>query len=188
MKITFSFSVILIFLVNSLQAQDSTRTQLFYGPNNAYYLTAPTGWVMDNEVGKEQGMTAVFYPEGSNWVDGETVMYTTFANYDSTKNETLKEFILNDSIRFKQNSFKPTISRQKSIVIGKEKKAIVYTFSDHDNKHYEMIAYMGESKGVVMVVMTSTNKNGCINNYKSFQSLVKSYRFLTDKVNIQIGK
>lgn len=171
----------------TLKAQDSTRTKLLYGHNNAYYLTAPAGWIIDSESGKEEGFTAVLYPEGSTWSGGETVMYTIFANYDSTRSETLKDFIKSDSIRFRQNSHNPTISRQKSINIGKNKDAIVYTYIDHDNKNHDLVAYIGEKKGVTMIVITSLNKNGCINNYSKFQSLVRSYRFLTDKVNIKIG-
>ncbi|HEX8517847.1 MAG TPA: hypothetical protein VF868_16735 [Bacteroidia bacterium] len=186
-KAVLLFLLTVLSFVNSY-SQDSTRTGLLYGFNNAYYLTAPVGWVMDNENGKEQGLTAVFYPEGSAWDTGETVMYTTFGSFDSTKNETLNEFIAHDSTLFRSRSPQASVRAQAPIVIGKNKAAKVYAYSDPENKNYDLIAYIEEKKGVVMIVVTSLNNNGCINNYGSFQSLVKSYRFLTDKVNIQLGK
>lgn len=189
-KMKRSLFVFFIFLTSALQlrAQDSTHTGLLYGYNNAYYLTAPVGWIIDNESGKEQGLTAVFYPKGSTWAEGETVMYTTFTNFDSTKNETVLDVIKGDSMEFKAHSPQLSVKKQKAIPIGKKQKAIVYSYSDEANGNYENVAYIPEKKGIVMIIISSRNKNGCINHYKDFESLVRSYRFLTDKVNIKVGE
>lgn len=181
------FPLIYTFQVHA-QSQDSTRTKLLYGYNNAYYLTSPAEWAIDNESGKEQGLTAVFYPKGSTWAEGETVMYTTFTNFDSTKKETVLDVIKGDSLEFKAHSPQLSIKKQKDIAIGKNKKAIVYAYSDEPNGNYENVAYIPEKKGVVMIIISSRNKNGCINHYRDFESLVRSYRFLTDNVNIKVGE
>lgn len=180
--------LMLSLFLGKLNAQiDTSSTGLLYGYNHSYYLTAPVGWIMDNESGREQGLTAVFYPKGTTWADGETVMYTTFTSFDSTKNETLNTIISYDSAQFKSNSPGLSIGREKSIAIGKKKDAAVYTYSGDVNGNYETVAYIPENKGVTMIVISSRNKNGCINNYKQFESLVRSYKFLTDKVNIVVG-
>jgi hypothetical protein len=182
MKRNFIFCVCFLFLsFLNLQAQDSTRTGLLYGQNHSYYLTAPIGWVMDKNTAREEGMTAVFYPTGSSWADAETVMYAAYLNFDTAKKETVKEVIAADSIEFKKTSPELRIKKQSSIQAGKNKRAVVYSFSAPGN--YETVAYLPEKKGVILLVISSKNKNGCINNYQSFESLVKSYRFLTDKVN-----
>jgi hypothetical protein len=181
-KIYFPGICIFLFSLNSLHAQDSTRTGLLYGHNHSYYLTAPVGWVIDNLNGKEEGFNAVFYPKGSSWAGAETVMYTTYVSFDSTKKETVNDVIKSDSAAFRQNSPQLRVKKQNPIDIGKNKKAIVFSFSMEGN--YETVAYLEEKKGVVVIVISSKNKNGCINNNASFESLVKSYRFLTDKVNI----
>jgi hypothetical protein len=188
MKRSFSFfSLLCIFILNA-NAQDSTQSGLLYGHNNAYYLTAPIGWIMDNESGREEGLTAVFYPKDSSWANAETVMYTTFINFDTTKNETVLDIIRFDSVNFKQNSPQLLTKKQKPISMGKNKKALVYSYSGDVNGNYEMVAYIPESKGVVLIIISSRNKNGCINHHKSFEALVRSYKFLTDKVNIKVGE
>jgi hypothetical protein len=179
----FSFCILII---SAGTAQDSTRTGLLYGYNNAYYLTAPIGWVMDNENGKEEGLTAVFYPKGSTWAEGETVMYTTFTNFDTTKKETVLDVIRGDSIDYKAHSPELQVRKQKAIPVGKNKKAFVYSYSATGN--FEEVAYIPEKKGVVMIIISSRNKNGCINNHNNFEALVKSYKFLTDQVNIKVGE
>jgi hypothetical protein len=180
------FIVIFFFAVFAkANAQDTTNTALLYGHNHSYYLSAPIGWIMDNASGREQGMTSVFYPKGSSWANGETVMYTTYINFDSTKNETIRDIITFDSAQFKTTSPQLKVSKLKPIVINKTKKAIVYSYSGDINGNYETVAYIPEKKGVVMIVISSSNKNGCTNNYKAFEALVRSYKFLTDKVNIE---
>ncbi|MDF2438482.1 MAG: hypothetical protein K0Q95_2858 [Bacteroidota bacterium] len=183
-RFSILISFFLLFLLE-ISAQDSTRTGLLYGFNNAYYLSAPIGWVMDNESGKEEGLTAVFYPKGSSWAEGETVMYSTFINFDSTKNETVADIIKGDSVKFKEHSPGLVISRQKPITIGKKKKVPVMGYSGEKESYYENVAYIPEKKGVVLIIISSHNKNGCINHHKDFEALIKSYRFLTDKVNIK---
>jgi hypothetical protein len=182
-KIFFIIFFIPLLFSFHLQAQDSTRTGLLYGQNHSYYLTAPLGWIIDNTSGREEGFTAVFYPEGSSWADAETVMYATYVNYDSTKKETVKDIITSDSVQFQQAAPQLRVKRLSPIQIGKDKKAIIYSYSSEGN--YETVAYLGEKKGVIVIVLSSKNKNGPVNYNRSFESLVKSYRFLTDKVNIK---
>ena len=188
MKRFLLFGFIIFSILSSKAQVDSCSSGLLYGYNHSYYLSAPVGWMMDTESGKEQGITAVFYPKGSSWADGETVMYTTFTSFDTLKHETLKNVIASDSIQFKSNSPQLSIKHQSPITISKGKKAEVYNYSGDVNGNYEVVAYITENKGVSMIILSSRNKNGCINNYKMFESLVKSYKFLTDKVNIQVGK
>jgi hypothetical protein len=183
MKKKFLVLFFFLFLLQFARAQDSIRTGLLYGHNHSYYLTAPLGWVIDNQSGREMGFTAVFYPQGSTWADAETVMYTTYVSFDSTKNETLKDIIRADSTQFLKTSPLLKIKKQAPVNIGKDKKAIIYSYSTDGN--YETVAYLEEKKGVVMIVLSSEDKNGPINENKAFISLIKSYRFLTDKVNIE---
>ena len=42
-------------------------TGLIYGTNHAFTLTAPKGWVLDNEAGDPGGIYAGFYREGGTW-------------------------------------------------------------------------------------------------------------------------
>lgn len=185
----FISACVLLLLAFSGKAQlDTTRSGLLYGYNHAFYLTAPVGWIMDTESGKDMGITAVFYPQGSSWADGETVMYTTFTSFDTTKNETLKDVLRYDSVQYKTSSPNIRITQQKSVPVGKGRMASVWSYSGDVNGNYELVAYIPEHKGVTMIIISSRSKNGCTNNYRNFESLVKSYRFLTDQVNIQLGK
>jgi hypothetical protein len=69
-------------------------------------------------------------------------------------------------------------------MIDKTKKAVVYDFPGQTNGSYERIAFIEEKKGVAIIVISSRTAEGIKSNEKDFISLVKSYNFLTDKVNV----
>src|SRR5438034_10584133 len=59
--------------------QETSPGGIVYGPKAGFNVSAPEGWVVDNEAGKEQGMPCVLYPKGSSWRDAKTVMYANLA-------------------------------------------------------------------------------------------------------------
>jgi hypothetical protein len=48
---------------------------LLYGPDYCFSLTAPPGWVIDNQAGVSQRLNAVFYPKGSSWERSPIICY-----------------------------------------------------------------------------------------------------------------
>jgi len=50
---------------------------IVYGSDYAFGLTAPKGWMLDNESGVSQGMHAVFYPKGGSWKGSTIVAYAS---------------------------------------------------------------------------------------------------------------
>lgn len=163
--------------------QDNPNSGIIYGEKHAYVLTAPKGWVLDNESGVPNGLYAVFYPKGSSW-DGETVMYTNTALLE--KSETINDVIKYDIERFKKESPGLQVNQKDSITTtDKNKKAIVYYFSGDRNKNYEAVSYIAEKDITVFIVMTSRTEKGFISNINPFMELVKSYSFWTDKVTIE---
>src|ERR1700747_1489528 len=79
MKPLSSIGVALMLLCAAVSAQEKDKPETVYGPKTAFNISAPEGWVVDNEAGKEQGMPCVLYPKGSSWSDAKTVMYANTA-------------------------------------------------------------------------------------------------------------
>ncbi len=66
-KITLLFLLVISSIVGFAQKDSlKTNTGLIYGHNHSYFLTAPSGWVIDNESGREENLMAVFYPKGES--------------------------------------------------------------------------------------------------------------------------
>src|SRR5512133_1035202 len=49
---------------------------LIHGPNHAYMIQAPKGWVLDNEIWAKEGIYAVFYRAGGSLNESPIVGYT----------------------------------------------------------------------------------------------------------------
>ncbi len=78
-----------ILVVASVPAQNKYPGGIVYGPKAAFSISAPKGWVLDNESGVNQGLPCVLYPKGESWADARTVMYAKIA---STQYEDAEKF------------------------------------------------------------------------------------------------
>ena len=71
---------IALLLCSSVLAQENYRGGIVYGPKAAFNISAPQGWVLDNEAGAGQSLPCVLYPKGSTWADAKTIMYAKIAS------------------------------------------------------------------------------------------------------------
>src|SRR5882762_3679276 len=106
MKIPVMMTSSLVLLIFSLAAPTASaaegQTGVVYGDNHAFFVTAPSGWVLDNRSGLGNRVHAAFYPEGSNWRDSPAIMYANGVGRSS--GETLDSFIAEDIQAFRGRS------------------------------------------------------------------------------------
>lgn len=184
------FLLLLALLTASVCAQtqpdDSKNigSGIIYGRYHSYMLTAPKGWVMDNQSGVSQELYAVFYPKGSSWAKGSVVMYTNVLA-KTNEEQSLQGVISEDIQRFKQTSPDLKVGEGGTLPLKHEKSAVVKTFSNDAYGSYESVAYINESKVVVIVVLTARSKKDHDASLPAFRELVASYFFITDKVTIE---
>ena len=70
---------LVVLIATAVSAQQKYPGGIVYGPKAAFNISAPEGWVLDNESGVEQGLPCVLYPKGESWADARTVMYAKIA-------------------------------------------------------------------------------------------------------------
>ena len=90
---------------------------IFYGEGHSYALSAPSGWVLDNQAGRSQGLVAVFYPQGSSWSDSPVVMYSRIVKRDG---RSLEEVIRADIDYMKEASPEIKESKKEPIPYGSQ--------------------------------------------------------------------
>ena len=187
MKKLFIILILLSFKL-LIFGQDNMNTGIIYGDDHVYSLTAPEGWVLDNSSGVEQGLYAVFYKIGDSWDKAETVMYTNTASLKDKAHKTLEQLIKYDLDNFKKEYFDIEIIDAQDIVIKENVIAKVKYLSGKSYGNYESIAYINGSKTGVMIVMSARTKQGFDDSLRAFESLVKSYLFMTDQLIIDKKK
>jgi hypothetical protein len=178
--------VVFILITTSLIAQtkDSLRagTGILFGDHHAFSLTAPQGWVLDNESGVSQGLHAVFYPAGGSWEKSPAVMYGNGFDKDTTAHESLQKFIADDSLRFRGYSSKLTISELPPV---KNKNGDSFKILQYFSDNYEAVAYIEEIESFSIVVLTARDKESYEKSLPAFKDLVASYWFITGAVDIK---
>lgn len=177
---------IIFFLLLSFQvfAQNRAETGIVYGKNHAFAITAPKGWVLDNQSGVSQGLHAVFYREGQSWSEGEVGMYASTTSLTEGPDTTIQQFIQSDLQNF-QNQYPDLETTDSPGIRTKDSStAIVKHFTSKTYKQHEAVAYI-QSGGVgVLLVLTSRTKEGFLSSLAAFQELVESYYFLSSNLII----
>jgi len=185
LKYLFMLLLLTIFGAGNAFAASAANTGgIMYGENYAFMISAPAGWVLDNESGKPDGLDAVFYHEGSSWLNAEMVMYINAASLDNNKDySTLDQFMKYDA----ENFANARIVKGDDIKVGKYGVAKVKYFSYFSKEHenFEAVAYLehdqqksdsvDQGRTAVMFVLSSRSKEGFESSKQAFQSLVKSY-------------
>jgi len=158
---------------------------ILYGRNHSLTFCAPDGWILDNGIMNDKGIYAVFYPKGSNWDEArktKTFMYINVV--DMSANDNVAARMDADIKEEKQYDPKTVASLAEPIHIG-DRTVPVLKFKLGGSSGSEAVAYLGESKVLVMIVISSKNEEIFQHDYAFFEQLVKSYTFLTSDVHIQ---
>lgn len=157
---------------------DDKQTGLVYGKDYAFAVTAPAGWVLDTESGIQQGLHAVFYPTGSSWKDGKAVMYVNAA----ARPDTLEKFVEGDVANFRKGSPRLKVTDEETPALEGKQRVVAKRFVEDQLGNYEAVAYVEESKVVVILVLSARTQAEFDAALPAFRKLVSSYRFVSDKV------
>jgi len=159
------------------EGDDKLGTGILYGNRHAFTITAPEGWVLDNSSGVNQGLHAVFYPEGSSWKEAETVMYAN--GYDKQNVlDTLESFMEGDAESFRNKHPDIEIKDAGTRELPRGVASIRHFFGEN----YESVAYIDSEGAVIVIVMSSRTEKEFFVNYGAFLELIDSYFFLTSDV------
>jgi hypothetical protein len=168
----------------STTTDDGMNAGIIYGKDHSYMLSAPKGWVLDNQSGVNQGLYAVFYPKGSSWAKGSVVMYTNTGSKKKKGQETFEKMIANDVANYRDNrNTKQILDGLPIITKDGKRTALVKYFLGDKTGNYEACAYIDESKIVSFVVLTARNQKEFEANLPAFKELVQSYFFITSIVH-----
>ena len=163
--------------------EEGIGSGIIYGTNHAYSLSAPKGWVMDNQSGVGQGVFAVFYPHGSSWENGTAVMNTSVI----TKRDAKQSF--DDVIRDEQADSRKHFPSLKivdapGLPTRRGDIASVKYLTGDSAGNFEAIAYINETKLVVLIVLSSRSQKEFDSSLPAFAELVHSYFFISQNVVI----
>jgi len=158
--------------------QENYRGGIVYGPKAAFNISAPDGWILDNESGANQGMPCVLYRKGSSWSDAKTVMYAKIA---STQYGDVDKFV---AIAIKEMKDRHGLPKEK-IESGKTRDGRSYFINEYPaTKNYsqwERVAYVQLPKAVAYIVLSSQDEANYRKDSGALQQVLKTFVYLEPK-------
>lgn len=165
-------------------AADASITEggagLIHGKNHLFSLTAPPGWVLDNESGLAQGVVVVFYPKDQSWGSASMTCYTRSREIgpglrtpEDVARATIKDF---------RAAGNPGYVGRKVKTIRATSGAVGEIWHYHGDQwgNYEAAAYFPGKKRINAIIYTSRSKADFESGLPAFEQLARSYDLLSE--------
>jgi hypothetical protein len=160
---------------------------LIYGKGHSFWVCAPTGWILDNQVLAKDGVYAAFYPHSSTFdeaMHSATVMYVNTMTKSIASQATVGDAMKTDSDGTAKRMPGVTIEKRPDLKT-KDSIAQVQSFVPHGGGRYEAVAYIDSPNVIVMCILTSAIQEAFDRDYPEFEKLVGSYEYFTNNVDIK---
>lgn len=176
MKQTTQYLLLLLLVtVTPCRAEITPQGQgLLFGPDHAFHITAPPGWVLDNESGRNQGVHMLFYLEDESWRDSPVFAYGRSVSYDG--------FSVEDQVRrtvadfHAQGSPDYQAHQQARMTLPDGQEVEIYFFNGDQWDNYEAAAYFPGESSLNFLVYNARNHEVFEENLPAFYAMVHSYR------------
>ena len=172
-------------LISTVLADETPPAGTVQGPKAGFKISAPDGWVVDNESGKGQDLPCVLYPKGSSWSDAKTVMY---ANLAGPEFEGVNGFV---AMAIKEMKAKHGTPKEK-IASGKTKDARDYFINEYlatkNYSQWERVGYIQLHQGVAYIVLTSRDQASYQKDSGVLGKVLQSLTYVEPKSEVASGQ
>ncbi|HMF45377.1 MAG TPA: tetratricopeptide repeat protein [Candidatus Udaeobacter sp.] len=172
-------------LISTVLSEETPPPGTVYGPKAGFNISAPEGWVVDNESGKGQDLPCVLYPKNSSWSDAKTVMY---ANVAGPEFEGVNGFV---ETAIQEMKAKHGTPREK-IASGKTKDGHDYFVNEYPaTKNYsqwERVGYIQLPQGVAYIVLTSRDRASYQKDSGALEKVLQSLTYVEPKSEVASGR
>ena len=137
-KIVFLISVIALLLCDFAYSQEEQKSGILYGPDWACLVTAPTGWIMDQNTWAQNHIYGLFYEQGKQFSSKIPIVYINTQKLNAATDQELQNFIDWDTRNVSKDP-RNSVSERK-LDLSTDRKVVCYDFNIN-NQQFETIAY-----------------------------------------------
>lgn len=162
-----------------VSANDSLKTQILYHGDCSYSLSETEGWIANGEPPQMSDYirTLVMYEPNSSIKHSAPIgIYSNVIFKEDYKDSTFNGFLKGEKESALDRGEK--VIEAKSIKTQDNKTAIIRKYLIESFGEYFAIAYIDEPKYIIMITYTTKDLNDYNNHYKSYENIVKSYKYL----------
>jgi len=179
------FLALAISSICTLLAEETSPAGIVYGPKAGFNISAPEGWVVDNDSGKAQDLPCVLYPQSSSWSDAKTVMYAKVA---SPQWEGVNAFV---ATAIKEMKAKHGTPKEK-IASGKTRDGHDYFINEYPAtktySQWERVGYVQLPQAVAYIVLTCRDQASYQKDSGALEKVLKTLVYVEPKSEAASGK
>lgn len=158
-------------------------TGIIHGPNHAYFIQAPKGWVLDNSIWADRGIFAVFYPADKPFQESPLIGYTMI---QEKAPGGIEAHIKADMVHSLKGSASAQVERRTPLKTQDGREALVFTLQGVKGQDAEWMAYIDAPTVVILVSVSVRDPKLFSQGQQLLEGLVSSIGWFSDKV--QYGK
>jgi hypothetical protein len=149
------------------------------GKNFAFEVKAPRSWILDSEIGRNQGLNVVFYPTGTDWGASKAVCYARVRTIDA-RVHTIDDQVA-DTLNNLHNSGSPNARADyvKTLTTQDASRAKIFYYSGDKFGNYESTAYIQANGSIHFMTLSARDQATFKEARNAFEALVTSYEDLT---------
>lgn len=176
MKAPFA-ALIILAIAPPVRAQSTCRgvSSLVYSDSVSFFLSAPSGWVLDCEAGRAQGALTALYRKGESWRSGQAVMYASVATDTAKRRRTFGVRVKNETLDWRERVPDAIVSEHPSVRLRDGTVVQVRQFYSKANQLFEIVAYFPRRRVMPMVTLTGRNQQVFDQALPAFLQVVRSY-------------
>jgi len=158
-----------------------------HGPDHCFRFTAPSGWVLDNRSGAQDGLAMVLYPVGSSWSNAKDVIYARAASFKPAAGDAeqkIKGQVADVLGMYRQGTPSITLTARKvqDLKSSAGQAGELWRFTGHPNGGEEQVAYFVGPQTVNFFVMQISKSETTPPGAAKLVELASSYREAKDCV------
>ncbi len=143
-----------------------------------YSLVPPNGWECENQNTKGPVSFAVFYEKGYSFNTAGTMMFVNSSSMNNSNRKKVEDFMKADSVFYREHYPNVSYTTEKPVKINDNLWARLVVLNGSATRTFDAYAYIDAGKSVVIIGISSENKNNFDKMMKAFTELVKSYQFI----------
>ena len=165
--------LVMLFALPVLGLKEEGGDGIVLGPGAAFRVTAPTGWIFDNEGCRHYRIPAVIYPlGGKSWYENDATVIYNFV-YDRAQNDGLADFFSQPP-----RPGEPEVTRQDLPALTTSDGREARILDLRRGGSLSRVAYIETPKVVSRIVLSAPDQASFDKAVPAFEKVVKSFRLL----------
>ena len=158
-----------------VSAQEALGGGILYGANWGCLVSAPAGWLMDQETWAKNNIYALFYEKGKKFGPTIPIVYVRTEQLNAATDAEMTKFVEWDLANARQDPNNKVTDRNLKLSPDLKIRAFDYNYG---NVQFETVAYRRYKDTCFLVILASRDKTKFESSIPKLKEVILSMKFM----------